>query len=202
VKKHQNKRFDKIVSLVNYTITSADKALKYVSLSSNFEAEFAYKLYLSDRENLMNELNSLSLAELVAQNAPGGYSNAVELKGLRLEQPSQIESSQLRQENDKLRKEIAILEGELRRSQQRDFQESRGPTSPFPQMDSQYSSSLPAKSREEGKRQPDTRERELQRISDLLKKICEFAEVYDFLELAEKEGKYRYILASIGSTGY
>lgn len=54
VKKHQNKRFDKIVSLVNYTITSADKALKYVSLSSNFEAEFAYKLYLSDRENLMN----------------------------------------------------------------------------------------------------------------------------------------------------
>lgn len=42
----------------------------------------------------------------------------------------------------------------------------------------------------------------MQRISDLLKKVCEFAEVYDFLELAEKEGKYRYILASIGSTGY
>jgi hypothetical protein len=77
VKKHQNKRFDKIVSLVNYTITSADKALKYVSLSSNFEAEFAYKLYLSDRENLMNELNSLSLSELLAQNAPVGYSNAL-----------------------------------------------------------------------------------------------------------------------------
>lgn len=71
-------------------------------------------------------------------------------------------------------------------------------------MESQYSSSmLPHKSREEGKqRQPDTREREVQRISDLLKKVCEFAEVYDFLELAEKEGKYRYILASIGSTGY
>lgn len=84
MKKHQNKRFDKIVSLVNYTITSADKALKYVSLSSNFEAEFAYKLYLSDRENLMNELNSLSLAELLAQNAPVGYSNALEMKGLRL----------------------------------------------------------------------------------------------------------------------
>jgi hypothetical protein len=47
------------VSLINYTITSADKALKYVNLSSNFEAEFAYKLYLSDRENLMNELNNI-----------------------------------------------------------------------------------------------------------------------------------------------
>jgi len=36
VKKYQNKKFDKIVSLINYTITSADKALKYVNLSSNF----------------------------------------------------------------------------------------------------------------------------------------------------------------------
>jgi hypothetical protein len=120
VKKHQNKRFDKIVSLVNYTITSADKALKYVSLSANFEAEFAYKLYLSDRENLMNELNALSLTEILAQNAPVGLTNALEIKGLRLEQP-QMESVQLRNENDKLRKEIVILEGELRRSQQRDF---------------------------------------------------------------------------------
>jgi len=61
IKKHQNKKFDKVISLINYTITSADKALKYVNLSSNFEAEFAYKLYLSDRENLMNELNNLTL---------------------------------------------------------------------------------------------------------------------------------------------
>ncbi len=90
MKKHQNKRFDKIVSLVNYTINSADKALKDVALSANFEVEFAYKLYLSDRENLMNELNALSLNELLVQNPPVGYSNAVEMKGLRLEQP-QIE---------------------------------------------------------------------------------------------------------------
>ena len=54
VKKQQNKKFDKVVSLINYTITSADKALKHVNLAANFEAEFAYKLYLSDRENLMN----------------------------------------------------------------------------------------------------------------------------------------------------
>ena len=43
------------------------------------------------------------------------------MKGLRLEQPSQIESVQLKQENDKLRKEIVLLEGELRKSQQREF---------------------------------------------------------------------------------
>lgn len=41
------------MSLVAYAITSADKALKYVNLSVNFEAEFAVKLYASDRENLM-----------------------------------------------------------------------------------------------------------------------------------------------------
>lgn len=111
IKKHQNKKFDKIVSLINYTITSADKALKYVNLSSNFEAEFAYKLYLSDRENLMNELNNLSLTEVLAQSGTVGYTNAIEMKGLRLEQPSSIiESNHLKQENDKLRKEIILLE--------------------------------------------------------------------------------------------
>jgi len=59
VKKHHNKKFDKLISLISYTITSADKALKYVNLTANFEAEFAYKLYTSDRENLMNELNAM-----------------------------------------------------------------------------------------------------------------------------------------------
>lgn len=85
--------------------------MKYVNLSSNFEAEFAYKLYLSDRENLMNELNNLSLVEILAQNGAVGYTNAIEMKGLRLEQPSSIiESNHLKQENDKLRKEIILLE--------------------------------------------------------------------------------------------
>jgi cell division protein FtsB len=126
------------------------------------------------------------------------------MKGLRLEQPSLLESNQLRQENDKLRKEIILLEGELRKSQQRDFPESRSVHSPFLHQDSQQTSSLaPSKSREEGlRKQADSKEREVQRISDLLKKICEFSEIYDFLELVEKDSKYRYILASIGSTGY
>lgn len=64
VKKHQNKQFDKLVSLITYTITSSDKAMRYLNLSVNFEAEFAYKLYLSDRENLLNDLNSLVRLEL------------------------------------------------------------------------------------------------------------------------------------------
>lgn len=38
IKKHQNKKFDKIISLITYAVTSADKALKYVNLSVNFEA--------------------------------------------------------------------------------------------------------------------------------------------------------------------
>jgi hypothetical protein len=95
---------------VNYTITSADKALKYVNLSSNFEAEFAYKLYLSDRENLMNELNGLSLTEIFAQSSSMGFGNNLEMKAIRNEPSSVGEAHYLRQENDKLKKEIMILE--------------------------------------------------------------------------------------------
>jgi hypothetical protein len=60
-----------------------------------------------------------------------------------------------------------------------------------------------SKSREDIlKRQNDFKNKEIHRISDLLKKVCEFSDVYDFLELLEKESKYRYILSSIGTTGY
>lgn len=52
------------------------------------------------------------------------------------------------------------------------------------------------------KKQNDLKDKEIQRISELLKKICEFTEIYDFLELIQKETKYKYILSSIGSTGY
>jgi hypothetical protein len=85
------------VSLINYTVTSADKALKHVNLSSNFEAEFAFKLYLSDRENLMNELNSLSLSDLMTQPSSISYNNAAEFKGLKSEQQSTFESTYLKQ---------------------------------------------------------------------------------------------------------
>lgn len=52
-KKHNNRKFDKLVSLIQYMVSSSEKAIKYIS-STNFEAEFALKLYRSDKENLMN----------------------------------------------------------------------------------------------------------------------------------------------------
>ena len=52
------------------------------------------------------------------------------------------------------------------------------------------------------RRQNDLKEKEVQRIGDLLKRVCECSEIYDYLELVEKESKYRYIQASIGTTGY
>lgn len=58
-----NKKLDKLVSLVNYALSSAEKALKYVSIS-NIEAEFAVKLFRSDRENLMAELQQLSAEDI------------------------------------------------------------------------------------------------------------------------------------------
>lgn len=53
LKKHNNRRFDKLVSLIQYMVSSSEKAIKYIS-STNFEAEFALKLYRSDKENLLN----------------------------------------------------------------------------------------------------------------------------------------------------
>ena len=47
-KKYNNRRLDKLVSLVQYMVSSSEKALRYIS-STNFEAEFALKLYRSDR---------------------------------------------------------------------------------------------------------------------------------------------------------
>ena len=47
-RKSNPKKVEKLLSLVNYTIKSADKLVKYINLS-NFEAEFAVKLYSSDK---------------------------------------------------------------------------------------------------------------------------------------------------------
>jgi hypothetical protein len=48
MKKLNSKKFDKLFSLVNYVINSAERAIKYINLT-NFEAEFAVKLFKSDR---------------------------------------------------------------------------------------------------------------------------------------------------------
>ena len=54
-KKQVGKRLDKLFSLVNYTISSAEKAIKFVN-TANFEAEFAVKLFKSDRDSLLLEI--------------------------------------------------------------------------------------------------------------------------------------------------
>ena len=53
-----NKRLERLGSLIGYAISSAEKAIKYVNLD-NFEAEFAVKLFRSDKENVLNEMEIL-----------------------------------------------------------------------------------------------------------------------------------------------
>ena len=97
MKKTTNRRFDKLVSLIQYMVSSSEKAMKYIS-STNFEAEFALKLYRSDKENLINELSHLTIGDLVEasrtlQHGTGDY-------------------HALLVENTKLKKEILLLEKE------------------------------------------------------------------------------------------
>lgn len=47
---------DKLISLINYVLSSAEKVVKHVSIT-NFEAEFAVKLFRSDKETLLSELD-------------------------------------------------------------------------------------------------------------------------------------------------
>src|SRR5256885_1153224 len=64
IKKYNNRKLDKIISLINYVISSSEKAIKYIN-SNNFEAEFAIKLYKSDKDNLLNELKNLSIEDIM-----------------------------------------------------------------------------------------------------------------------------------------
>lgn len=47
---------DKLISLINYVLSSAEKVVKHVNIT-NFEAEFAVKLFRSDKETLLSELD-------------------------------------------------------------------------------------------------------------------------------------------------
>jgi hypothetical protein len=61
-KKSVGKRIEKLFSLVNYTISSAEKAIKFVN-TANFEAEFAVKLFKSDRDSLLLEIETFMKGE-------------------------------------------------------------------------------------------------------------------------------------------
>jgi hypothetical protein len=43
---------------------------------------------------------------------------------------------------------------------------------------------------------------QVNKLSDLLKRLCNFNEVYDYLDLVDKEMKYRSALASAGLSGF
>ena len=84
-------------------MSSSDKAIKYIG-SANFEAEFAVKLFKSDKENLINELKGLDLEEL-ANDIKGGNKTNKDMVNKEL-------YNQLFDENIKLKKEIVLLEKE------------------------------------------------------------------------------------------
>lgn len=83
-------------------VSSSEKAIKYIS-STNFEAEFALKLYRSDKENLMNEVKNFNFQEFIescrqqeGEKSEPGYNLILE-------------------ENNKLKKDVLILEKEAER---------------------------------------------------------------------------------------
>lgn len=91
------------MSLINYMLSSSDKAVKYIS-ASNFEAEFAIKLFKSDRENLINEIRNLDLDELANEiRVTGGK------EGKSKDNVPREVHEQLSDENMKLKKEIVLL---------------------------------------------------------------------------------------------
>jgi len=94
-----NKKLDKLASLVNYALSSAEKALKYVSVS-NIEAEFAVKLFRSDRENLLLELQQLAMEDL----GPQRLSSTNDAGGFRSNTVSSTELHLLKNENAELKK--------------------------------------------------------------------------------------------------
>lgn len=47
-KKLNHRKLDKLISLINYALSSAEKTVRYIN-TANFEAEFAVKLFKSDR---------------------------------------------------------------------------------------------------------------------------------------------------------
>ncbi len=84
-------------------MSSSDKAIKYIG-STNFEAEFAVKLFKSDKENLLNELKILDLEELANEIKGGNKTNK--------DMVTKDLYNQLFDENIKLKKEIVLLEKE------------------------------------------------------------------------------------------
>lgn len=106
------KRLDKLLSLVNYTVSSAEKAIKFVN-TANFEAEFAVKLFKSDRDALMLEIESFSQEEAARSPNPSNPSlDTLKNSGTGI---ATLENHSLKNENATLRKENLLAEAEVGR---------------------------------------------------------------------------------------
>ena len=118
-----------------------------------------------------------------------------ELKALQSNQNSNIEIHSLKNENDKLKKEIMIMEGEIKKYKHREHEQKSNTSSPLMgKVELQKEDLL--------KRQIDVKQIQVNKLSDLLKRLCNFNEVYDYLDLVDKEMKYRSALASAGLSGF
>jgi hypothetical protein len=118
-----------------------------------------------------------------------------ELKALQSNQNSNIEIHSLKNENDKLKKEIMIMEGEIKKYKHREHEQKSHTSSPLMnKVELQKEDLL--------KRQIDVKQIQVNKLSDLLKRLCNFNEVYDYLDLVDKEMKYRSALASAGLSGF
>lgn len=88
-----------------------------------------------------------------------------------------------------------IMEGELKKYKHREHEQKSNASSPvMGKVDLQKEDLL--------KRQIDVKQIQVNKLSDLLKRLCNFNEVYDYLDLVDKEMKYRSALASAGLSGF
>ena len=100
-RKLNNRKVEKLFSLINYALSSADKAMKYINYA-NFEGEFAVKLFKSDKENLTNEMKNLCVDDLLDSSHREDTQSKAVTPGVII----------LQEENLKLKKELAILQKE------------------------------------------------------------------------------------------
>lgn len=98
LKKCNNRKFDKLVSLIQYMVSSSEKVIKYIS-STNFQAEFALKLYKSDKENLLNQVKNFNINDFIES-----------CKNQESAARADLSYTMLLDENNKLKKDILILE--------------------------------------------------------------------------------------------
>ena len=117
-------------------ISSAEKAIKYVNLE-NFEAEFAYKLFKSDKENVLNEMNIIMDLALIQETPLPNQiqththiSNENILKGeitelKKILHKMQSDISEVKDERTQLLSENKVLKGRLNIDDKHDHQNTR-----------------------------------------------------------------------------